>query len=226
MGYYININESNTYILKEHLDAAYKAMCDLNHDPKAQKGGASYSGGKQVESYFSWMEPDYDKKLKTADDILKELGFFTDLQDDGNLYIEGYDSKIGDESQFLDAIAPFVNEDAYIVWRGEDGSFWKWTPTGTQEGVMTFVEATPPVPAPEQHKLTVTAYASWITADYVNEAVETAQAQGVTLVAGVYTYQKQTRLSGLSRVVFQGAVFHGDKAPIKALQSMIRMYIK
>lgn len=141
MGYYININESNTYILKEHLDAAYKAMCDLNHDPKAKKSGGSWTGGVQTLAFFSWMDTDYDKKCKNAEEILNELGFFTDLQDDGSLYIEGYDSKAGDEAQFMDAIAPFVNEDAYIVWRGEEGEFWKWTPNGTFSGVVTFIES-------------------------------------------------------------------------------------
>jgi len=136
MGFYVTINESDTYILKEHLDAAFKAMCALNHDPKAQKGGGSSTG----EKWFSWMEADYDKKCSTADQILTELGFYTDLTGEGDLAITDYDNKIGDESQFLDAIAPFVNPDAYIIWHGEDGSFWKWTPKGTLEGVMTFVE--------------------------------------------------------------------------------------
>lgn len=141
MGYFVQIDECDFRILKEHLNDAYKAMCALNHDPNASKGGGSWGPNGKTALWFSWMPENYDETLTSADEILTELGFYTDLTAEGDLAITGYDSKIGDEEQFLDVLVPFVNEDAYIVWRGEDGAVWKWTTKGTLNGVLTFVES-------------------------------------------------------------------------------------
>jgi hypothetical protein len=140
MGYYINIQESNFVIPAHNLEKALERFKALNHDPNANKSGGSWSGGKEKEKWFSWMPADYDQTVSSAQEVLEMLGFDCMIQEDGGLNVHGYDSKIGDEEQFLNAIRDLVDVSCYIIWRGEDGEFWKWTPRGVLEGRMTFSE--------------------------------------------------------------------------------------
>lgn len=135
MGYYVNIQESEFLIPTDNLDKALERFKALNHDPNAHKNGGSSSG----EKWFSWMPTDYDKHVTTAEEVLILLGFDT-FADEKGVHIHGYDSKIGDEGQFLNAIRDLVDVSCYIIWRGEDGEFWKWTPQGVLEGRITFHE--------------------------------------------------------------------------------------
>lgn len=125
MGFYITIENSTARIRAQNLDEAYRLMCALN-DPKNNhlKGGGSYSAGKQREYWYSWMPADYDKTCVDARSILEELGFDCYIGESGDLYIESYDSKCGDEEIFFETIAHLVEGD--IDWRGEDGSHWRW----------------------------------------------------------------------------------------------------
>jgi hypothetical protein len=140
MGYYINIQESNFVIPAHNLDKALERFKALNHDPNAHKNGGSWSGGEEREKWFSWMPADYDQTVSSAQEVLEMLGFDCMIQEDGGLNVHGYDSKIGDELQFLNAIRDLVDVSCYIIWRGEDGEFWKWTPRGVLEGRVTFHE--------------------------------------------------------------------------------------
>jgi len=140
MGYYINIQESNFVIPAHHLDKALERFKALNHDPNAIKGGGRWSSGEENEKWFSWMPSDYDQTVSSAQEVLELLGFDCMIQEDGGLNVHGYDSKIGDEAQFINAIRDLVDVSCYIIWRGEDGEFWKWTPQGVLEGRMTFHE--------------------------------------------------------------------------------------
>jgi|Wag4MinimDraft_6_1082665.scaffolds.fasta_scaffold01408_5 hypothetical protein len=139
MGYYINIQESEFLIPTENLDKALERFKALNHDPNAVKGGGSWSSGEENERWFSWMPSDYDQTVTSAQEVLDLLGFDT-WADERGVHIHGYDNKIGDETQFLNAIRDLVDVSCYIIWRGEDGEFWKWTPRGVLEGRITFHE--------------------------------------------------------------------------------------
>jgi hypothetical protein len=134
MGYYVSIEESTFQIPAENLDAAYDAMCKLNYTvPNTQKYGGSWSSGEYSKdkapefgpykaAWFSWMEWNYDETCKDADEILQALGFDTSIDDEGNLHIDGYDSKSGQERLFLNSICSLSK--GYIVWKGEDGEIW------------------------------------------------------------------------------------------------------
>lgn len=133
MGYYVSIEESTFQIPVKNLDAAYEAMCKLNHTvPNSQKGGGTWGGeyskdkapefGPYRGSCFSWMPWNYDEEYKDADEILQALGFGTYIDEDGNLFISDYDSKTGQESLFLESICSLAK--GYIVWKGEEGELW------------------------------------------------------------------------------------------------------
>ena len=130
MGYNVSIEESTFQIPVENLDAAYKAMCELNYTvPNSQKRGGSHPGKDKAPEYgphkccwFSWMDWNYDEKCKNAEEVLREVGFYSYISENGNLHIDGYDSKTGQEDLFLKAISTLSK--GYIIWKGEEGEVW------------------------------------------------------------------------------------------------------
>lgn len=138
MGYFVTTTDCNFFLPKENLDAAYKAMCDLNQRDDKKHGGRFTKDGLSYDSprpaglnyhparWFSWMHPDYPSKCKSAMEVLQALGFDADLDEGGNIVSLSYDNKTGSEELFLEAIAPFVKDGSYICWRGEDGYEYRW----------------------------------------------------------------------------------------------------
>ena len=73
------------------------------------------------------MDWNYDETCKSAEEIFSALGFYTEITDEGDLFIGMFSNKCGDENVFLQAVAPFVEDGSYIEWQGEDGNMWKNT---------------------------------------------------------------------------------------------------
>lgn len=117
MGYYVEIEKSTAVIPAANLERAYKKMCALNTTHDHLKRGGSNRGGK----WFSWMDENYPNTCKDAQAVLEALGFYTHYEN-GDLHIDGYDNKTGQEDLFLSAIENDVKGE--IEWRGEDGERW------------------------------------------------------------------------------------------------------
>lgn len=136
MGYYVTITDSKFEMSKDDLPKAYKAMCDLNDHDELKYGG-SY-GGSDLSSndsrpegldyhparWFSWMSADYPNKCSNFEEVMTMLGIQPHYDAHGNVISLGYDNKTGQQDLFLEAIAPWVRDGSYIVWRGEDDSLW------------------------------------------------------------------------------------------------------
>ena len=132
MGYYVETEDSTAVLPAEHLDAAYTAMCKLNEDNELKRGGhfgrdipEAPRRGAVPEKWFSWMDWNYPETCPDAQAILESLGFGTSIDKEGNLRIEWYSNKTGQEDLFLSAISKYLT--GYIVWRGEDGYVWRDT---------------------------------------------------------------------------------------------------
>lgn len=121
MGYYVRIVKSTAMVLAENLDRVYQIMCELNNHNELKYGG-SWSGGKQTEWWFSWMDANYPETCKDAFDIFKMLGFECDYDEQGNLHLIDYDQKTGQEDLFLKAITNYMT--GMIRWVGEEGDVW------------------------------------------------------------------------------------------------------
>jgi hypothetical protein len=130
MGYNVEILKSTARIPAANLKRAYEKMCALNTTHHAQKRGGSWSGGTKSESWFSWMDANYPETCKDAQAVLEQLGFYTSTDTNGDLLIEGYDSKMGQEDLFLKAIETDVT--GVIEWVGEDHERWTTTFIGDQ----------------------------------------------------------------------------------------------
>lgn len=142
MGYYVDIEECEFFLAKQDFEKAYKACVALNDRDDLKSGGGggfTLPNGEKMKwgdprpegmnyhpmKWFSWMEPDYPETLKTFPEILIQLGFDISYDEAGNIYGLSYNSKIGDEALFLEAIAPFVKSGSYINWIGEDHTMWR-----------------------------------------------------------------------------------------------------
>lgn len=127
MGYYVRLTKSTVVLKQENLEQILERWKELN-GPKYNhlKTGGGWSGGKQTGIWYSWMSEDYDKKATAATDVLDELGFEYDTDEEGNVHIQNYDSKTGAEDHFMRHIADLIEEDQYMVWSGEDGAAWVW----------------------------------------------------------------------------------------------------
>ena len=122
MGYYVRIKSSTARIPAENLQRAYDKMCALNVTHDSKKRGGSWSGGKQDAKWFSWMDANYPETCKDAKAVLEQLGFDCSYDKNGDLLIEGYDNKMGQEDLFLASIG--TETIGTINWFGEDGETW------------------------------------------------------------------------------------------------------
>lgn len=116
MGYYVTLTSADFGIPEtpEVLEALHEMETKFH---EIKRGGSSNG-----EKWFSCM-PDV-RMLTSVQEVFDRLGFQTRL-DDGYVWLDGYDSKTGQESLFLSVVAPFVSSDSYIYWQGEGGEAWR-----------------------------------------------------------------------------------------------------
>jgi hypothetical protein len=119
MGYYIFLEESTAVLPKVYQAEAYKRMCALNDTDEGK------TGGSKDEKWFAWMDPNYPDTCADAKAILTELGFWFDENEDGDLLFTEYDSKMGQESEFLRCIGDLLRGE--MVWRGEEHDLFRYT---------------------------------------------------------------------------------------------------
>jgi len=72
MGYYIT-GHGQLKVKAEDLDKAYQAMLTLQ-DRNDLKSGGSWSGGQEIEKWYSWMPADL-RTIPSAAEIFRALGF-------------------------------------------------------------------------------------------------------------------------------------------------------
>lgn len=112
MGYSIRTLDTNFTIPSNNMEEAHKALCQLNSKDAPNNEG-SFQGQASTSA------------LHSVEDIMQELGFLTDILPSGDLTVLSYNGKSADEEDFLEALAPFVEDGSYIEWIGEDNSLWR-----------------------------------------------------------------------------------------------------
>jgi hypothetical protein len=121
MGYYVTLTNADFSIPETpEVLAALHEMETKFHEIKR---GGSFGPGGQEAKWFSWM-PDV-RTLDSVAAVFERLGF-TIISHDGRVSLVGYDDKTGQEDLFIAVVAPFVDEDAYMEWRGEEGEVWRY----------------------------------------------------------------------------------------------------
>lgn len=156
MGYYVSGN-GQLRIKAENLDKAYEALMALQDAPDKAKRGGSSGGNEAPRFWYSWMPEDL-RTLKDTKEVFDTLGFETTIDDNNDdLVITCYESKMGQEDVFFAAAAPFI-EDGDYEWTGEDGDFWAWEFTDgkmyVRYGRRTYGEAEE-VKLPDLHRMQI-----------------------------------------------------------------------
>lgn len=129
MGYYVDITNSTAVLPSQNKDEAYKIMCELNNRNDLKTGGHYPRPENLPENvpneyvWFSWMDWNYPETCKNAQEILEQLGFECEENDEGDIEIYGYSSKSGAEGDFLKSIGHLLTGE--IEWQGECGAMWK-----------------------------------------------------------------------------------------------------
>ena len=135
MGYYVTADGEIT-VPAANVEAAYRAVCALNARHELKNGGqwpanetkpADSRSNGDPNKWFSWMAWHYDDTCATLTEVFTEVGFDTVTADNGDVIIGYFDSKTGNEGDFLDAVAPYAAPGVGHYWRGENGEQWRDT---------------------------------------------------------------------------------------------------
>jgi len=120
MGYCITLVDSNFFIdnknnVHREIVKNIKSILLSKESPKFQK------------SKYSWVDDEDIEKSKTIGDILEAFRYSYSEDCDGNIFKIFFDGeKLGDDKELFSILSPYIKEDSYLNFRGEDGCLWKW----------------------------------------------------------------------------------------------------
>lgn len=131
MGTYTRIADQNFFLPRDKFEEAYKAVCELNNRNDLKTGGRhpkleGYEDNVPRPDYwFAWVDWNYHETCKNLIEVLKEFGFETTQNENGDIIQLDYDSKIGNEFELFKVLAPFIKEASFISWVAEEyGYTW------------------------------------------------------------------------------------------------------
>lgn len=127
MGYYVTLTDSDVVLPKENHQEILTRWHEMN-DKKYDniKSGGSYSGGRTMSKNYSWMPTDYEKTTHTPQQVLEHLGFDFSENAKGDIVIQGYESKTGQEDLFFKKIGDLVNPGSLMQWQFEEDASYAW----------------------------------------------------------------------------------------------------
>lgn len=129
MGYYVEIIESDAFIPADRIEEACRGMEPMmqpDHVAKHGQGG-SWSNGGRSEVWYSWVNTQECIDLLAKNDLagfLEHWGFETYTGADGDIHLDHYNRKTGQEEYMLQNLAPFIAPNTYMKWRGEENEMW------------------------------------------------------------------------------------------------------
>ena len=120
MGYCIEMLDSKFKIKKEDFDKALESLKSVFvKDRMTCQDSSGY--------HYSWINTNYVLEAETLSEALEEIRYETIYDDNGNIIqVEFTGEKLGDDMIFFEALAPYVEDESYISFAGEDGYLWKY----------------------------------------------------------------------------------------------------
>jgi hypothetical protein len=133
MGYYVDMEMNNMVISADKVQACLSAINEMFTDENLENGSGGSFGGSITEEtpirerkWYSWVN-NPDGGFKTLQDALESWRYSYNLLENGDVEIEYFNGeKLGDDSQFMEVIAPFMPNGSSVDCRGEDGCLWQW----------------------------------------------------------------------------------------------------
>lgn len=128
MGYYMDQTGSKFVIKKENFKNALNALKAVFVPEKMDC--VDYIGGKQYP-HFSWVDTQIVLNAGKLEDALVEIRYKPKYDDNGNIVnVKFTGEKYGSENVFFTALAPYVEKDSYIAFKGGDDKEWSWNFNG------------------------------------------------------------------------------------------------
>jgi hypothetical protein len=118
---------NNLTVTKDKVEACLAAINALHSGDMKGASGGSYMGGKQISKCYSWVSNPGPEGFKTLEDAFQSWRYDAHEDPNGNVHVDYFSGeKWGDDEILYAAIAPFVEDDASIEIRGEDGHQWRY----------------------------------------------------------------------------------------------------
>jgi hypothetical protein len=107
--------------MQKCLEAINELMKPANVEAKGS--GGSYSNGGCTEKWYAWVTNPPNNRYETLKEAFEGWGFPCEFMKEIALVCDCCESeKLGQQELFLEAIAPFVEADSYVIGHGEDGA--------------------------------------------------------------------------------------------------------
>lgn len=135
MSVYAFIKSSNVIVKEEKQQAALEAVKSMNSDHtnkivgrpgEEERPENSKSVSDDANYWFRWLEWNYDELVDSLEEFLDKLDFGTEKTENGDLVIDDYANKTGDEELFFRVLAPFIESGSYIEWETDYNSKYRW----------------------------------------------------------------------------------------------------
>jgi hypothetical protein len=137
MGYCISqLGQSTIAIKKENHEKAFKAVQGLVENVN-EIGTCRDSSGR----HFSWVDNEKVLKATNLTEVLQEWRYEPEFDDNGDIFtLEFTGEKLGDDPILFQTLAPFIEKDGEIHFRGEDGLKWKYVFNGKEMKEVAAIE--------------------------------------------------------------------------------------
>lgn len=113
MGYCITVTDNQLKINKENFQNCVNAIISLH-------------GQETYQDHFSWVDRNF-YQLNSLKDILNAWRWEPLYDESGNIQqLEFTGEKLGDDELLFKTLAPFIEPDSFINFRGEDNYHWQY----------------------------------------------------------------------------------------------------
>lgn len=121
MGYCITVTDNQLKIKQENFQKCLEAIKSLH---------GQETNNYQNKSHFSWVDEKF-YQLNSLDQILNEWRWKPLYDENGNIQqLEFNGEKLGDDEILFKTLAPFIEPDSFINFRGEDNEHWQYAFNG------------------------------------------------------------------------------------------------
>jgi hypothetical protein len=135
MGYHVSISLGQVIIREENVGACLAAINSMFTNEKLSSNASGGCFGPGMDKLpvkkrfnYSWVNNPGDDGFRTLQDAINAWRYSSCSSDDGDgIQIDYFNGdKWGDDEQFFDVIAPFVESGATIECIGEDDDHWRY----------------------------------------------------------------------------------------------------
>lgn len=124
MGYYVETIACDCSIHKDNCAKAADALMNYANDEKCVDVWFMHKWGDFLSCVKRLLPDDGVERLQALLDSLCIETYKPKNSD--YLEVVGYEGKTWLEQEAFRAIAPYVEPDSYIEWRGEESAFWRF----------------------------------------------------------------------------------------------------